>query len=193
MRRLFLLLSLSLVSSVVANGQSHPLLQRISRHYAEMGNYEMTFELCVAGSKQRGVVMVEGNSYYMRLGDTEVYVSDSVRYEVRAQAKEVVVDKADIYEKDLLNPTNGFTSIAADYSVEECEREGAKALRLTPKRAGETIYVVLAVDGASISKVVYGAGEHTTEMVVESCKKSNKPLPRFSNKPYKGFELIDFR
>ncbi len=193
MRRLFLLLSLFLASSVVANGQGHPLLQRISRHYAEMGNYEMTFELRVVGNKQRGVVMVEGDSYYMRLGDTEVYVSDSVRYEVRAQAKEVVVDKADIYEKDLLNPTNGFTSIAADYSVEECERDGAKALRLTPKRAGETIYVVLAGDGASISKVVYGAGEHATEMVVESCKKSNKPLPRFSNKPYKGFELIDFR
>ena len=193
MRRLFLLLSLFLASSVVSNGQSHPLLQRISRHYAEMGSYEMSFVLRVAGSEQRGEIMVEGNNSYLHIGDTEIYVADSVRYEVRRESKEIVVDKADLYEKDLLNPMNGFSSIVTDYSVEECERGGAKAVRLTPNRSGETIYVELKDDGVTIAKVVYGVGEHRAELIVESCKKSSRSLPRISNKGYKGFELIDFR
>jgi outer membrane lipoprotein-sorting protein len=193
MRRLFLLLSLFLASSIVANGQSHPLLQRVSRHYAEMGRYDMSFVLRVAAGEQKGLLMVEGDDSYMRVGDTEIYVADSLRYEVRREAKEVVVDKAALYEKDLLNPTNGFASIVADYNVEECELSGAKAVRLTPKRSGETIYVVLKSDRKSIAKVEYGVGEHSAVMIIESCQRSSRSLPRFSNKDYKGYELIDFR
>lgn len=193
MRRLFTLVALFATISAVAEERGQALLQRISQHYAEMNSYEVSFVLRVAGSEQKGVLMVEGNDSYMRVGDTEIYVADSLRYEVRRDAKEIVIDKAALYEKDLLNPTSGFASIATDYNVEECERGGAKAVRLAPKRSGETIYVVLKSDGVTISKVEYGVGEHSAEMIIESCQKNSRSLPRFSNKDYKGFELIDFR
>lgn len=193
MRRLFTLVALFATISAVAEERGQALLQRISQHYAEMGSYEMQFVLRVAGGEQKGVLMVEDNDSYMRVGDTEIYVADSLRYEVRSNAKEIVIDKAALYDKELLNPTNGFASIVADYNVEECERSGAKSVRLTPKRSGETIYVLLKGDGATIAKVEYGADEHSAEMIVESCQKSSRPLPRFSNKDYKGFELVDFR
>jgi hypothetical protein len=193
MRRLFIIISLFATFTAVADERGEALLQRISRHYSAMGAYKVDFVLRASEGEQKGELMVVGNNSYMRIGDTEVYVADSLRYEVRTSTKEIIVDRADLYEKDLLNPMNGFSTIAADYNIEECEKDGARAVRLAPKQSGETIYVILAADGESIRKVQYSSGEHSAEMVLENCYKTSQTLPRFSKEGYKGFELIDFR
>ena len=193
MRRIALITLLFAASLAMANERGEARLKRISTHYSALGAYKVEFKLRASDGVQKGELMVVDKNSYMRVGDTEVYVVDSSRYEVRTSTKEIIVDRADLYEKDLLNPMNGFSNIAADYNIEECEREGSLAVRLSPKQSGETIYVILAADGESILKVQYSSGEHNAEMVLESCYKTSQPLPRFSKERYKGFELIDFR
>ena len=179
--------------SAWADERGEKRLERISRHYSALGNYSLSFVLRAGGGEQKGRLMVEGNNSYIKVADTEVYVVDSLRYEVRGSSKEIIVDRADAYEKELLNPLNGFSGVKNDYNIEECEVDGCVAVRLTPKRTGETIYIVTAPDGESIAKVKYGVGENSAEVEVNRQQGVPSPMPKFSKEQYKGFELIDFR
>lgn len=193
MRKIIYILLLFVTFSAAADEKGEKRLERIANYYSSLGNYSVTFVVRAGNSEQRGVMQVEGKNTYLKLADVEVFVEDSLRYEVRSSAKEIIVDKADVYEKELLNSLNGFTHLTANYAVEECEVEGRVAVRLTPKKSGETIYVITGADGASIVKLVYGAGENLVETRVEKSEKTAQKMPRFSKERYVGFELIDFR
>ena len=193
MRKLFLILLLFVSFTVRADERGEMRLERISRHYSAMGNYSVEFVMRVGGGEQRGIILVEGNNSYMKIADTELFVVDSLRYEVRGSSKEIIVDRADLYEKELLNPLNGFSGVSKNFNIEECEVDGHIAVRLTPKQSGEIIYIVTGIDGESISKVQYGMGDGRVEVSVESSKKGGRKLPIFSKEQYKGFEMVDFR
>ena len=193
MRKLLLILLLFVNFTVRADERGEMRLERISRHYSAMGNYSVEFVLRVGGAEQQGVMLVEGNNSYMKIADTELFVVDSLRYEVRGSSKEIIVDRADLYEKELLNPLNGFSGVSKNFNIEECEVDGHIAVRLTPKQSGEIIYIVTGIDGESISKVQYGMGDGRVEVSVESSKKDGRKLPIFSKEQYKGFEMVDFR
>lgn len=193
MRKLLLFVLLLGTLPVVADERGQSRLERISRYYSAMGSYSLSFVLRAGGAEQRGELMVAGNNSYMRIADTEIYIMDSLRYEVRRSAKEIVVDRADAYERELLNPLNGFSNVAAEYNIEERTIDGRMVIQLTPKRSGELISIVTAVDGESITKVRYGVGQNLMELEVEHCEKRTNSLPKFIKEEYKGFELIDFR
>ena len=193
MRKLFLILLFFVSFTVRADERGEMRLERISRHYSAMGNYSVEFVMRVGGGEQRGIMLVEGNNSYMKIADTELFVVDSLRYEVRGSSKEIIVDRADLYEKELLNPLNGFSGVSKNFNIEECEVDGHIAVRLTPKQSGEIIYIVTGIDGESISKVQYGMGDGRVEVSVESSKKDGRKLPIFSKEQYKGFEMVDFR
>ena len=193
MRKLFLILLFFVSFTVRADERGEMRLERISRHYSAMGNYSVEFVLRVGGAEQQGVMLVEGNNSYMKIADTELFVVDSLRYEVRGSSKEIIVDRADLYEKELLNPLNGFSGVSKNFNIEECEVDGHIAVRLTPKQSGEIIYIVTGIDGESISKVQYGMGDGRVEVSVESSKKDGRKLPIFSKEQYTGFEMVDFR
>ena len=193
MKRIVLLLFLFVSLSAWADERGEKRLERISRYYSSLGSYSISFVLRAGGGEQRGELQVNGNNSYLKIADTEVFVEDSLRYEVRTSTKEIVVDRADAYEKELLNPLNGFSGVSKDYNVEECEIDGRVAVRLTPKRTGETVYIVTNVNGETLSKVKYGSGDSYAEVEIVSTKKDVKKMPQFSKENYKGFELIDFR
>ena len=193
MRRLLTILLLFVSLTAWADERGERRLERISRHYSALGNYSLSFVLRAGGGEQNGELMVEGNNSYIKIADTEVFVVDSLRYEVRGASKEIIVDRADAYEKELLNPLNGFSGVKSDYNIEECEVDGRLTVRLTPKRAGESIYIVIAADGESISKIKYGNGTDSAEVEVVTTRKVARVLPKFSKEKYKEFELIDFR
>lgn len=193
MKRFISILFLFATLSAMADDRGEKRLERIANHYSSLGNYSITFVVRAGDREQRGVILVEGKNTYLKLADVEVFIEDSLRYEVRSSAKEIIVDRADAYEKELLNSLNGFTHLTANYTIEECEVEGRIAVRLTPKQSGETIYVITGADGASVAKLLYGAGENLVETRVEKSEKSTQKLPRFSKERYTGFELIDFR
>ncbi|MBR6655508.1 MAG: hypothetical protein IKL20_02755 [Alistipes sp.] len=193
MKRALLILLLFVNLSAAADERGEKRLQRISQHYAALGNYAVSFLLRTGGAEQRGTVQVSGKESYLKVADTEVFITDSLRYEVRGSAREVIVDRADAYEKELLNSLNGFSNIAADYNIEECEVEGRAAVRLMPKKQGEVIYVITGTDGESVAKLRYGSGDNLVEVIVLKSEKISQKLPIFSKERYKGFELIDFR
>ena len=193
MKRTIFLIFVLFTFSAFADERGEQRLERISRHYSAMGSYMLEFALNAGGVKQSGVLQVEGNNSYLKLADTELFVADSVRYEVRSAAKEIVIDRADAYEKELLNPLNGFSGVTTNYIVEECELDGNISVRLTPKQSGDIVYIVTGADGESIEKVQYGTGENRFEVAVVQSKKTAQKLPVFSKERYKGFEIIDFR
>lgn len=193
MRKTILSFLLLVTLSAWADERGEQRLERISRHYSALGNYSLSFVLRAGGGEQKGRVVVEGNNSYIKIADTEVFVVDSLRYEIRGSSKEIVVDRADAYEKELLNPLNGFSGVKNDFNIEECEVDGRTAVRLSPKRTGETIYIVTAPDGESISKVKYGNGRDSAEIEVYRLQRGYESMPKFSKEQYKGFELIDFR
>ena len=179
--------------TAVADEKGEKRLERIANHYSSLGCYTVSFTLNLGGDVQQGVMIVEGKNTYLKIANMEVFVEDNLRYEVRSAAKEIIVDKADAYEKELLNSLSGFAHLKADYTITECEFEGRAAVRLVPKKAGETIYVITGADGASVAKLRYGAGANLVEIRVEKSEKSSQKPPRFSKERYKGFEMIDFR
>ena len=193
MRKILTILLLFVTFSAMADERGEKRLERISRHYSAKGNYSVEFTLRAGDAEQQGVMLVEGNNSYMKIADTELFVVDSLRYEVRGAAKEIIVDRADAYEKELLNPLNGFTGVSKNFDIEECEVEGRIAVRLTPKQSGETIYIITGADGESITKVRYGVGESRVEISVKRSQKGGLALPIFSKERYKGFEMVDFR
>lgn len=193
MKKILLVALLLATFTVRADERGERRLERISRHYSALGNYSLNFVLRAGEGEQKGELAVEGNNSYMRVGDTEVFIVDSLRYEVRPASKEIVIDKAELYERELMNPLNGFASVKADYNIEEVQVEGKVAVRLTPKHTGDTIYIITETDGESIQSILYGVGGASAEVVVEKTRKSHESLPRFDKERYKGFELIDFR
>lgn len=192
-KALILIFIISGALSAMADERGELRLERISRHYAALGNYSMSFVLRAGESIQEGELMVEGKNSYIKIAETELYVVDSLRYEVRGTSKEIIVDRADAYEKELLNSLNGFSAIAADYAIEECTIEGRTAVRLTPKKPGEVAYIITTPSGEGVAKMLYGAGENKVEIIVEKSESTTQKLPIFSKEEYKGFELIDFR
>lgn len=177
----------------MADERGEKRLERISRYYAAKGSYSVSFLLHAGEEEQEGVLMVDGNNSYVKFADMEVFVADSLRYEVRGASKEIIVDRANLYENELLNPLKGLSKLSADYNIEECEVDGNMSLRLTPKQTGETLYIIIAADGESIAKVKYGSGNAAIEMVIKSTRKISQGLPQFSKERYNGYEMIDFR
>lgn len=193
MRKVLTILLLFVTFSAVADERGEARLERISRYYSAMGNYSVEFVLRAGDGEQQGELKVANNNSYMKIADTELFVADSLRYEVRGASKEIILDRADAYEKELLNPLKGFAGVSKDFNIEECEVEGRIAVRLTPKQSGETLLIVTGIDGESISKIQYGVGKNSVEVSVVQNKKGVQNLPVFSKERYKGFELIDFR
>ena len=193
MRKFLCFILLFATLSAFADERGEKRLERISRHYSALGSYSLSFVLRAGDGEQSGLLSVDGNNSYIKIADTEVFVVDSVRYEVRNSTKEIVVDRADAYEKELLNPLNGFSGVSNDYTIEEFEESGRVGVRLVPKRTGENIYIETAADGESISKVRYGNGKSGAEVEVLSLRRRGEALPKFDKERYKGFELIDFR
>ena len=194
MRRfLSILVAMMLWFSASADERGVERLQRLSRHYASLGNYSLNFALNVAGVEQKGELRVDGNNMYMSLADTEVFVVDSVRYEVQKSKKEIVVDKADLYESELISPLQGLSKLSNDFDIVEQLVEGRVQLYLTPKRSGDAITIVLTVDGEAAERIIYGSGEGAVTLEVERAKKSAGALPKFDIARYNGFEMIDFR
>ena len=193
MKRVLTIFLLFITLSAWADERGEKRLERISRHYSALGNYSLSFVLRAGEGEQKGVLAVEGNNSYIKIADTEVFVIDSLRYEVRGASKEIIVDRTDAYEKELLNPLNGFSGVRADYTIEEYEENGRVGVRLTPKHSGESIRIVTSADGESIAKVQYGNGKGGAEVEVVSMRRVGEPVPKFDKERYKGFELIDFR
>lgn len=199
MKRLFLCICLlALAPAARADGRSADLLRRLQAMVEGMAGYRVDFAVEAEGHTFAGHYLVRGESYYMALGEAEVYCDGKVRYEVDPSKREIVVDVVDPASRNILNnPTRAFSLLDGSFTHETLSESGGKAtLRLAPvSRTAGISRLSLELDTRTLhpGKLVYDADGEVVTIVIRSFRADSSPLKRFEEKNYPSYELIDFR
>ena len=179
------------VLSAFADERGVEVLQRVGRRYSALNSYSLAFDIKLPdNATSGGVLSVSSNKLYMKMADNEIFVEDSVRYEVHSRQREIIVDRVDAYDKESFNPLKGVEGLLANYNVEYVEAE--RVLRLAPKSGGsDTLNIYIGVDGESVERVTMGKSGVT--VYVGDVKYTQQQPMSFDRSRYVGFEIIDFR
>jgi hypothetical protein len=175
------------------------ILAGVRDGFRALGAYGVSFEVRSDEYVTRGRYAVEGEGYYLVLGDAEVYCDGAVRYEVDNRRREVTIDVVDTDSRNILNnPVHAFDFLGSEYAASLAgEQEGRAVVRLTPvpgntSSAGN---IVLTVDTAAMRPVSlrYDYDGEQVQVSVLGIKPLETPLKAFAKDNYAGYEFIDFR
>lgn len=159
----------------------------------------MTFEVSSDEYTTRGRYAVEGENYYIAVGEAEVYCDGKIRYEIDNRRREVTIDDVDTSSRNLLsNPAHAFDFIGTQYAPSlVSDAEGRAVVRLTPTSAdaspaGE---ILVTVDTAAMrpESLRYDYDGEQVQVSVLGIKPLETPLKAFAKDNYAGYEFIDFR
>ena len=158
------------------------------------------FRAVVSGDYEaRGSYVVEGDSYYLVLGDAEVFADGAVRREVDNRRREVTVTEVDTASRNILNnPVRAFDFLGSEYTPSlVSEADGRAVVRLTPAAGNDSPAgdVTLTVDTATMRprSLSYDYdGEQVLVNVLEVAPLAGH-VRRFDRKNYADYEFIDFR
>ena len=156
----------------------------LAARFRAMKAYTVTFAVEGDDFAAEGSYAVEGDRYYMRVGDAEAYSDGVSKWEVDPSKREVVV-----------NPTWAFDFLDDAFRSELLPSEGeVRRLRLTPVDKGaamSSITVDVAADG-SPRAVIYDLDGERMRIEIRRIEPSAE-VRRFDAADYAGYELIDFR
>lgn len=199
MKRLTLLLLAGLVAATAAaDTRSSQLLAQLSASLRALGRYGVQFEIVSDDYHDAGRYVVEGERYYLRLGDAEVYCDGETRYEIDPAKREVVIDRVDRESRNLLNnPTRGFDFLDDEFVHHTtAERDGSATVVLTPSGASSPVEAIsLTVDTASglPRSVVYDFDGERIHLTIRRVAAEAEAPAAFSAAKYPDYEMIDFR
>ncbi len=182
-----------------ADGRAAEILENLAAGFRALGAYGVTFEVSSDEYTTRGRYAVEGENYYIAVGEAEVYCDGKIRYEIDNRRREVTIDDVDTSSRNLLsNPAHAFDFIGTQYAPSLVSDAGGRAVvRLTPTSAdaspaGE---ILVTVDTAAMRpeslRYDYDGGQ--VGIAVLGVAPLDTPLKAFSKGDYKGYEFIDFR
>ena len=77
-----------------AQPRATEILERLAAGFREMDGYGVKFGVVSGDYEARGSYVVEGDSYYLVLGDAEVFADGAVRREVDNRRREVTVRRS---------------------------------------------------------------------------------------------------
>lgn len=168
----------------------------LAARFRAMKAYTVTFAVEGADFAAEGSYAVEGDRYYMRVGDAEAYCDGRSKWEVDPSKREVVIDVVDTTSRSLLsNPTRAFDFLDDAFRSELLPSEGGvRRLRLVPTDKGavmSSITVDVASDG-SPRAVTYDLDGERIRIAIRRIEPSAE-VRRFDAARYAGYELIDFR
>lgn len=175
------------------------ILAGVSDGFRTLGAYGVSFEVRSDEYVTRGRYAVEGEGYYLVLGDAEVYCDGAVRYEVDNRRREVTIDVVDTDSRNILNnPVHAFDFLGSEYAASLVgEQEGRAVVRLTPAPGNTSSAgnIVLTVDTAAMRPVSlrYDYDGEQVQVSVLGIKPLETPLKAFAKDNYAGYEFIDFR
>lgn len=192
------LLVLCTAGGVQADNRSTELLTRLQKSVESMPGYRVEFTVEAGEHAFPGYYQVRGDSYYMRLGEAEVYCDGEVRREIDPSKKEIVIDTVDPASRNILNnPTRAFTLLDGSFVHETLsEQDHVATLLLSPASAkGGISRVTLELDTRSMQprSLVYDADGESVTIRIRAFRSDTSALPVFSSERYAGFESIDFR
>ena len=186
-------------NNVPAAGRADAILAGVSDGFRALGAYGVSFEVRSDEYVTRGRYAVEGENYYLVLGDAEVYCDGAVRYEVDNRRREVTVTEVDTASRNILNnPVRAFDFLGSEYTPSlVSEADGRAVVRLTPAAGNDSPAgdVTLTVDTATMRprSLSYDYdGEQVLVNVLEVAPLAGH-VRRFDKNAYAGYEFIDFR
>lgn len=182
-----------------ADGRAAEILEKLAAGFRALGAYGVTFEVSSDEYTTRGRYAVEGENYYIAVGEAEVYCDGKIRYEIDNRRREVTIDDVDTSSRNLLsNPAHAFDFIGTQYAPSlVSDAEGRAVVRLTPTSAdaspaGE---ILVTVDTAAMrpESLRYDYDGEQVQVSVLGIKPLETPLKAFAKDNYAGYEFIDFR
>lgn len=189
----------AVASAPSADGRAGEILEKLAAGFRALGAYGVTFEVVADEYTTRGSYAVEGENYYIVLGDAEVYCDGKIRYEIDNRRREVTIDDVDAASRNILNnPAHAFDFIGAEYAPSLVSEEGGRAVvRLIPtsKNASPAGEILVTVDAAAMrpESLRYDYDGEQVGIAVLGVAPLGTPLKAFSKENYKGYEFIDFR
>ena len=86
-----------------ADGRAAEILEKLAAGFRALGAYGVTFEVSSDEYTTRGRYAVEGENYYIAVGEAEVYCDGKIRYEIDNRRREVTIDDVDTSSRNLLS------------------------------------------------------------------------------------------
>ena len=137
-----------------AQPRATEILERLAAGFREMDGYGVKFGVVSGDYEARGSYVVEGDSYYLVLGDAEVFADGAVRREVDNRRREVTVTEVDTASRNILNnPVRAFDFLGSEYTPSlVSEADDRAVVRLTPAAGNDSPAgdVTLTVDTATM-------------------------------------------
>jgi len=193
---------LALFSTVLpmpAADRATEIVTRLAAGFRTMKSYTVNFEATMGNFRAAGNYSVDGDNYYLTLGDAEVYTDGRNRYEVDNRRKEVTVTEVDASDRNMLNnPVHAFDFLGDEYTPSllwERDGEAAVLLKPTPGQTtlAGTITLVVATQTMQPRSVDYEFdGEHITVRIL-GIEPLRGALPVFDAAARATYEWIDFR
>ncbi len=175
------------------------LLGRLAAEFRSLPDYGVTFTVTAGDYRASGNYEVAGESYYLVLGDSEVYADGTTRYEIDRRRREVTISEVERGNRNILNdPVHAFDFLDSAYdAVLEWERDGRAAVMLTPAAKqgamSGTVTVTIVTATARPQSLVYDYDGERIVITIQSVAPLATSLKRFDRSKYAGYEWIDFR
>ena len=172
-------------------------VKRVKSFVEKLARYEVKFNVLAGDLIYVGEYSVDGDSYYIKMDNIEVYSNGKERYEVDRERKEVSIDVVDQSSTNILdNPTRCFDFAEKDYKAEiQSCKDGEMTIFLDPtdpQQDGE-IYLTIDEQSGRPKKIIYVMYDDQIEVSIDSIKSRKEPIKRFDKSAYKGYEMVDFR
>ncbi|WP_418407239.1 hypothetical protein [Alistipes sp.] len=179
--------------------EADEILGKVTAGFRALGAYGVAFEVAADEYAARGRYAVEGEGYYLVLGDAEVYCDGTVRYEVDNRRREVTIDQVDTASRNILNnPVRAFDFLGSEYTASLVgAQQGRAVILLTPTSANTSSSgtITLTVDTAAMRplSLSYDYDGERVSVAVLGISPLASPLESFEKGKYDGYEFIDFR
>ena len=182
-----------------ADGRAAEILEKLAAGFRALGAYGVAFEVSSDEYTTRGRYAVEGENYYIAVGEAEVYCDGKIRYEIDNRRREVTIDDVDTSSRNLLsNPAHAFDFIGTQYAPSlVSDAEGRAVVRLTPTSAdaspaGE---ILVTVDTAAMRplSLSYDYDGEQVQVGILGIAPLAGHVRLFDRKNYADYEFIDFR
>lgn len=198
-RWLLFVVLLACAGPVAAGNRAAEILEGLAAGSRAMKGYEVTFEVEAGEYRTAGSYAVEGQGYFLTLGDAEVFCDGTVRYEVDNARREVTIVGVDTASRNILNnPVKAFDFLDSEYDPELLtETAGRAVVRLTPTAGNSSPagVITVTVSTATMRPEVldYDYDGERVRITIGGVSPLGEPLRTFDRNRYEGYEFIDFR
>jgi hypothetical protein len=199
MRRVVIML-LALVACIVSAVAQTTPQEWLTKLRSTLGSsYAWNISVATSGEQFEGYYIVEGDSYYLRLGAMEVYSDGKLRYEVNNARKEVTEDRVNLKAVDLLaNPTRAFSFVDKEYSITLNSTSSSGAvLSLVPKSDSVGVtHITLELEqrgGVVVPlKIKYSYDDDSITISLSKRSVAVGGLPRWNKVSYADYDIVSF-